>query len=189
MYVFISRLSRLALRFFSLWVAPARLLPHILVDWPHLLWVRPYSCGFATSPMDTQRGTTATHTFLRLYMISRLMINLDIILLYIHLSFHILITFTYPFSFSFNFLFHLVLDLNSFTGRHPLSVSHIIHIALKFYSITLTFISHLSTQHSLLSTILALIANHSWDYTSKHTSINYQSIITTTIQFSSLSPI
>ncbi|KAG5393494.1 hypothetical protein IGI04_023457 [Brassica rapa subsp. trilocularis] len=35
------------------WVAPTRLLPHILVDWPHLLWVLPYSCGFATSPMDT----------------------------------------------------------------------------------------------------------------------------------------
>ncbi|KAG5388484.1 hypothetical protein IGI04_030025, partial [Brassica rapa subsp. trilocularis] len=34
-------------------LSPARLLSHILVDSPHLLWVRLYSCGFATSPMDT----------------------------------------------------------------------------------------------------------------------------------------
>ncbi|KAG5398006.1 hypothetical protein IGI04_019820, partial [Brassica rapa subsp. trilocularis] len=29
-------------------LTPARLLPHILVDSPQLIWVLPYSCGFAT---------------------------------------------------------------------------------------------------------------------------------------------
>ncbi|WZZ27186.1 hypothetical protein YC2023_010587 [Brassica napus] len=38
MHVFISRLSRLALRSYHQWVAPTRLLPHIHVDSPHLLW-------------------------------------------------------------------------------------------------------------------------------------------------------
>ncbi|WZZ33850.1 hypothetical protein YC2023_017251 [Brassica napus] len=38
MHVFISRLSRLALRSYHQWVAPTRLLPHIHVDSPYLLW-------------------------------------------------------------------------------------------------------------------------------------------------------
>ena len=78
------------------------------------------------------------------------MLNLNIILSYFFLSFHFLIIFTYPFPFSFTFLFHSYLYLDSFTRRHPLSVPHTIHIALKFYfnninnhysSISLAFIS------------------------------------------------
>ncbi|WZZ63695.1 hypothetical protein YC2023_075065 [Brassica napus] len=38
MHVFISRLSRLALRSYHQWVALTRLLPHIHVDSPRLLW-------------------------------------------------------------------------------------------------------------------------------------------------------
>lgn len=61
------------------------------------------------------------------------MLNLNVIHLYIHLSFHILIHFHLSILILIHFPLHLDSYLNSFTRRNPLSVSHTLHIALKFY--------------------------------------------------------
>ena len=67
------------------------------------------------------------------------MLNLNVIHLsilihiHIHLSIHILIHFHLSLLILIHFPLHLDSYSYSFTRRHPLSVSHTLHIALKFY--------------------------------------------------------
>ena len=110
---------------------------HIHVDSPHLLWIPSVDYLPHLLSLDS------------LYAFPP-MLNLNNVLSYFYLSFHFLIAIAYPFPFPITSPFHFYLYLDSITRRHPLSVSHTIHNAFKFYfnnfynhcsSITLAFIS------------------------------------------------